>query len=244
MAAPNALPDPSEPDDVPGPSTGRTPEPPAPDAAAPGDRPGAPAGPAPESPETDAAGTDDAGTDGAGTADAGPGDPAPVDVDAQWASIVAGLEDLSGLGPDDARRDPDDTAPPRDASSGGASTVGPGAVPGRDPLGSVPVAPWVRSTGPRDWPATPEVEALEEAESHFVPPDPPLVLGRDPLLTMAWALVVGVPVLLLVLLVVARPFPVVVAQVGGAAFLAGLAVLLWRMPHRRDEDDAGPGAVV
>ena len=34
----------------------------------------------------------------------------------------------------------------------------------------------------RDWPTTPEVEDLEEAESHFVPPDPPLVLGRDPLL--------------------------------------------------------------
>ena len=77
-----------------------------------------------------------------------------------------------------------------------------------------------------------------------MPPDPPLVLGRDPLLTMAWALVVGVPILLLVVLVVARPYPVLVAQVGGGAFLVGLAILLWRMPHRRDDDDRGPGAVV
>ncbi|WP_051028449.1 hypothetical protein [Cellulosimicrobium cellulans] len=61
---------------------------------------------------------------------------------------------------------------------------------------------------------------------------------------MAWALVVGVPILLLVVLVVARPYPVLVAQVGGGAFLVGLAILLWRMPHRRDDDDRGPGAVV
>ncbi|OLT49519.1 hypothetical protein [Cellulosimicrobium sp. CUA-896] len=160
-------------------------------------------------------------------------------MEAQWAGIVAGLDDLSGLGPEDRPRGGDEAPPARDAPPGPA-----GRTTGSDALGSVPVAPWVRPTGPRDWPATPEVEALEEAESHFVPPDPPLVLGRDPLLTMAWALVVGVPVLLLVLLVLARPFPVVVAQVGGAAFLAGLAVLLWRMPHRRDDDHAGPGAVV
>ena len=82
------------------------------------------------------------------------------------------------------------------------------------------------------------------AYSLFVPPDPPLVLGRDPLLTMAWALVVGAPILLLVVLVVVRPYPVIVAQVGGGAFLAGLAILLWRMPHRREDDDEGPGAVV
>ena len=47
-----------------------------------------------------------------------------------------------------------------------------------------------------------------------------------------------------VVLVVARPYPVVIAQVGAGAFLAGLAVLLWRMPHHRDDDDSGPGAVV
>ncbi|WP_069386827.1 hypothetical protein [Cellulosimicrobium cellulans] len=210
MAAPNAQPDPSEPDDVPGPPAERTPEHLGDDRTAPAARPD----PADDRP---------------------PGDDGPVDVDAQWAGIVAGLGDLSDLDAGAGRPDRADDA----GTVGGA---GPSA--GRDALGSVPVAPWVRSPGPRDWPATPEVEALEEAESHFVPPDPPLVLGRDPLLTMAWSLVAGVPIVLLVLLVVARPFPVVVAQVGGAAFLAGLAVLLWRMPHRRDEDDAGPGAVV
>lgn len=166
----------------------------------------------------------------------GPREP-PLDVDARWAGIVAELADLSDLD-----RGPEGGAGRTNASGGDDDLPGP--RDGRDVLGSVPVAPWVRASGPRDWPTTPEVEDLEEAESHFVPPDPPLVLGRDPLLTMAWALVVGVPILLLVVLVVVRPYPVIVAQVGGGAFLAGLAILLWRMPHRRDDDDEGPGAVV
>ncbi|MBN0039571.1 hypothetical protein JN535_05190 [Cellulosimicrobium cellulans] len=205
MAAPNAQPDSPQPDDAPEPT---------PDDASRG----------PEDPGPD----DD---DGARQDDA-PGEPA-LDVEAQWAGIVAELSDLER----DAARGPE-------AAPGGADGPSPAPRDGRDVLGSVPVAPWVRASGPRDWPTTPEVEDLEEAESHFVPPDPPLVLGRDPLLTMAWALVVGVPILLLVVLVVVRPYPVIVAQVGGGAFLAGLAILLWRMPHRRDDDDEGPGAVV
>ncbi|WP_435736201.1 hypothetical protein V5D56_15555 [Cellulosimicrobium sp. PMB13] len=235
MAAPNAQPDAGPPDDVPEPSPDGTPE---------------PAGT--ERPDPDRTDPDD-GTDvtGPGSAVPAPGDdgatagaPAEkgdenLDVDARWAGIVAELGDLSDLDPGPVRPAPGDGEAP-----GRRTPSATGEAPrGRDVLGSVPVAPWVQPSGPRDWPATPEVEALEEAESHFVPPDPPLVLGRDPLLTMAWSLVVGVPVVLLVLLVVARPFPVVVAQVGGLAFLAGLAVLLWRMPHRRD-DDRGPGAVV
>ncbi|WP_251151465.1 hypothetical protein [Cellulosimicrobium sp. Marseille-Q4280] len=233
MAAPNAQPDAGPPDDVPEPSPSGTPEPSG------ADRPDTedtdPDGAAPADTEPDAAGP---GRDDARAADADP--EARLDVDARWAGIVAELGDLSDLDPGPVRPAPGDAEAP-----GRGTAPGTGEAPrGRDVIGSVPVAPWVQPPGPRDWPATPEVEALEEAESHFVPPDPPLVLGRDPLLTMAWSLVVGVPVVLLVLLVVARPFPVVVAQVGGLAFLAGLAVLLWRMPHRRDDDDPGPGAVV
>ncbi|MGN7704822.1 hypothetical protein [Cellulosimicrobium sp. 22601] len=208
MAAPNAQPDSPQPDDGPDPT---------PDDASRGPE-------HPAEPDDEAARQDDAQGEAA------------LDVDAQWAGIVAELSDLSELDRD-AARGPDDGAGPADGPS-------PAPREGRDVLGSVPVAPWVRTSGPRDWPTTPEVEDLEEAESHFVPPDPPLVLGRDPLLTMAWALVVGVPILLLVVLVVVRPYPVIVAQVGGGAFLAGLAILLWRMPHRREDDDEGPGAVV
>ncbi|MBD8077574.1 hypothetical protein [Cellulosimicrobium arenosum] len=167
------------------------------------------------------------------TPSSGPPDDDPaLDVDRQWAGIVAELSDLSGL-----------DGPARSPEGEGRGPTAPGTRAPGDPLGSIPRAPWVRASGPRDSPTTPEIEDLEEAESHFVPPDPPLVLGRDPLLTMAWTVVAGVPLVLLVLLVVARPFPVIAAQVGIGLFLAGLAVLLWRMPHHRD-DDRGPGAVV
>lgn len=104
-------------------------------------------------------------------------------------------------------------------------------------------------SGPRDWPLSPEAEALEEAESHFTPPEPPALLSRDPLLTMAWSFVVGVPVLAVIGMIVSAAVPAVsipplAGQIGLGLFVAGLGVLIWRMPHQRDPDDDGPGAVV
>nr|BFF21528.1 hypothetical protein GCM10025730_50490 [Promicromonospora thailandica] len=104
-------------------------------------------------------------------------------------------------------------------------------------------------SGPRDWPLSPEAEALEEAESHFTPPEPPPLLSRDPLLTMAWSFVVGVPVLAVIGMILAAAIPALeipplVGQIGIGLFVAGLGVLIWRMPHQRDPDDDGPGAVV
>lgn len=93
---------------------------------------------------------------------------------------------------------------------------------------------------PRAWAPDP---AVEEAETHFVPPDPGPVLGGDPLLTMAWAAVVGVPLLFMVVVIAWRDIPTIVLQIAGVAFVAGAGLLLWRMPRDRD-DDAGPGAVV
>lgn len=93
---------------------------------------------------------------------------------------------------------------------------------------------------PRSWSPDP---AVEEAEDHFVPPDPGPVLGGDPLVTMAWIAVVGVPVLLIVAVVFWRDVPAVVLRGAGLLFVAGVALLLWRMPRDRS-DDAGPGAVV
>ncbi|MFD6445759.1 hypothetical protein ACFWEJ_11680 [Promicromonospora sp. NPDC060204] len=104
-------------------------------------------------------------------------------------------------------------------------------------------------SGPRDWPLSPDAEALEEAESHFTPPEPPALLSRDPLLTMAWSFVVGVPVLAVIGMIVSAAVPAVsipplAGQIGLGLFVAGLGVLIWRMPHQRDPDDDGPGAVV
>lgn len=212
---------------------------------------------------------DDGAAPGAPGPPEGPAEPAardtPEDVETAWARIVAELGDLDGFdepaapadgerrgtsgavaadgtlprddgatradGADRADRAdrPDDRPAARDADAGG--------------LGSIPVAPWVRATGPRDWPTTPEVEALEDEDDHFVPPEPPPLGGRDPLTTLAWALVAGVPLVAVLAVLVLGRVPVVAAQVAGGLFLAGVGVLVWRMPHRRDDDD-GPGAVV
>lgn len=107
-----------------------------------------------------------------------------------------------------------------------------------------------RPSGPRDWPVTPAVEALEEAETHFTPPEPePLLSDKDPLLTMAWIAVAGIPILALVSVIVVAAIPTfsipaLVGQVALGLFVAGLGVLLWRMPHHRDPEDDDPGAVV
>ncbi|WP_125777341.1 hypothetical protein [Antribacter gilvus] len=164
------------------------------------------------------------------------------DVEARWADIVATLGDISQPGDDDGER-----PAPSGTEPGSTSASAPGDVAATDDA-SAPPARIVRPAGPRDWPASDEVEALEEVESHFTPPEPPPLLSKDPLLTMAWGFVVGIPVLSLATVLVVSAFPSVhipplAGQIGIGLFVAGLGVLFWRMPHHRDGDD-GPGAVV
>lgn len=159
---------------------------------------------------------------------------APVSEE-QWAEIVADL---------------------RDTASSGTSTDDGDAAPG--PAVTYPVAPWVSdrrvvqpadSTGSgRDWDGTEQIDRAErevdEAE-HFVPPSAPPVFGGDPLLTVAWLAVGGMPIFWLVVVVAWKSAPAALMQASGVVFLAGLAVLFWRMPHRRDPDRGeDDGAVV
>ncbi|WP_129789410.1 hypothetical protein [Promicromonospora panici] len=183
------------------------------------------------------------------------------DVASRWADIVATLGDIDVSRADDRAGDPakpaessqtsrpDDESAAADPASERAS--GRPSDPAADPAADEPETESrvIMPTGPRDWPLSPEAEALEEEESHFTPPEPPPLLSRDPLLTMAWSFVVGVPVLAVVGVVVsaavpALSIPPLVGQIGLGLFVAGLAVLIWRMPHQRDPDDDGPGAVV
>lgn len=159
-----------------------------------------------------------------------------AEVDREWFEIVARLQADAPTGsasPPDA--DGHRSDPPREPW---LPTSPAPAEPGPVPTGRPPGAP--SPTDPRGWSRDPEVE---DEETHFQPPDPGPVLGGDPLLTMAWAAVVGAPLLFLLSVTFWRSVPTVLLQVAAALFVGGLAVLLWRMPHRRD-DDAGPGAVV
>jgi hypothetical protein len=160
------------------------------------------------------------------------GDPPDDEVAERWAEIVA---DLGPLGAGD---EPDRTADPD---------------PGVGPAVTYPVAPWVaarpaaRELSGRDWAGTDDIDAAEaeiDEREHFVPPDPGPVLGGDPLLTMAWLGAAGVPIGLILVLVVWRDAPAVLMQAAGVVFVLSCALLVWRMPHRPEDDDRGPGAVV
>lgn len=197
------------------------------------------------------AGDSGAGDGGAGSADGRTVTDDPDDTEAQWQDLVARLRAMGG--PDPETLGPGGTLGP-DAEVGGASTVDGGpdtgagprnghvvrdAWPAHRPGGHPPTTDAVAA--PRGWSPDP---AMEEAESHFEPPDPGPVLGGDPLLTLAWSAVVSVPIALLLVVMLWRDAPAVVLQVAGVAFVGGLGLLLWRMPHGDDDGSRGSGAVV
>lgn len=159
-----------------------------------------------------------------------PDPPDRDDIAERWAEIIA------DLGPLDTGEHADTPDPD-----------------GAGPAVTYPVAPWVqarpvpREPSGRDWSGTDEIDAAEaemDEREHFVPPEPGPVLAGDPMLVMAWLGAAGVPIGLLVVLIVWPHAPVVLMQAAGVVFLLSCLLLVWRMPHRRDDDDRGPGAVV
>lgn len=144
---------------------------------------------------------------------AGPSTSADADdTDARFATIVAHLEE--------------------DPTWVGSA---PGTRPGREVM-QFPSAPGVRPLGPRDHPATEEVLDLEDEQSHFVPPEPPPLLGGDPLITMGWIAVLLAPLSLFATVFGPRPTPTLWLQLTAGILILGVGVLIWRMPHRRDPD--------
>ena len=87
-------------------------------------------------------------------------------------------------------------------------------------------------------------EAEDDPADEFVPPDPGPIMDGDPLLTLAWIGAVGGPLILFILALFWRSAPNVIFWIAGAMALAGLAILVWRMPHSRDSDDFDDGARV
>ncbi|MBC7550356.1 MAG: hypothetical protein H7269_05560 [Cellulomonas sp.] len=153
----------------------------------------------------------------------------------RWAEIVA------ELGKSDITDEVTETADP-------ASATGPAVT--------YPVAPWVPAPAPvapprelsgRDWDGTDQIDAAEaevDDTDHFVPPDPGPIFGGDPLLTMAWCGAAGIPIALVVAIVAWKDAPVILLQGAGILFALSCLLLVWRLPHRRDEADDDPGAVV
>ena len=161
------------------------------------------------------------------------------DLAERWNEIIAELGDLDLDTPEPA-------APVEAADPAGAA----------GPSVTYPVAPWVQGRSPeegrldlsgRDWDGTDQIDAAEaemDERDHFVPPDPGPIFGGDPLLTMAWLGVAGIPIALVIIIIAWRTAPSLLLQVGGVVFALCFLVLVWRMPHHREESDDDPGAVV
>jgi hypothetical protein len=191
-----------------------------------------------------------------------PDDAAERVTDEQWAAIVADLRGDDG---------PSGAAEPPTAAPAGQDD--PRTSSG--PAVTYPVAPWVTdrrvvrparpddAAGPagpgspadagppltgRDWDATGQMDDAErevDESEHFAPPEPGPVLGGDPLLTMAWFAVAGMPVVWLVVLIAWRDAPAVIMQASVVVFVLGIVALIWRMPRRREDSrDDSDGAVV
>ena len=151
----------------------------------------------------------------------------PGQTEAAWQQIVADLSDLS------TDPDPELTAP----------------SPATSPTFDFPVAPWVpgpshETSDPRAWRRSPEAEALEDADGEFVPPDPGFSLSTDRMRNLGWFAVVAAPVAAVVVTIfwTAAPSEAFLALSG--AFLAGVGVLVWRLPSDRDDGPGSGGAVV
>lgn len=123
--------------------------------------------------------------------------------------------------------------------------IGPGAIRRRvwrvDPARQI-------GAGPRDWPTSAEVEALEDAETYFTPPNPPRLQIRQHWSALAWLGVVVSVLWSIANLVLPRTLTggtvfSILSVVAGALFVASLAYLIYHMPKHRDPTNHN-GAVV
>lgn len=163
--------------------------------------------------------------------------PDDEDIDARFAEIVAGL-DLSRA-PDEEQvsssaedEQPEDTGP-------GADLGRPGPAPAPAPAPtSDPASPALPGTGWREW-SEPDVE------EHFIPPDPPPLPAGD---LHFWGILVGLlggPLILFLahglgLDLLADPLW---TWLGLGLSLGGFALLVLRLPTRRDDDPSGGARV-
>jgi hypothetical protein len=193
-------------------------------------------------------------------------EPQPIDEQAAWAAIVAGygeeptdppgtkpFKSLDGLALRDGDRnrlepaaeaEPESPEPPR--------STRPENTPDEDkPVlgGSVTFAPGVGHgvlSGPRDFVAPDDSDLDDDAEGHFVPPEPPPLPETDVTAKFAWLGVIGGPVLMLVAVVLQWDLTWWLSTICIGGFLGGFATLVARMQHDDDDenDDPGHGAVV
>jgi hypothetical protein len=153
------------------------------------------------------------------------------DEEATWRDLVARFD--SPVAAQEPAPWPDRENTVTDGAEG-PEGAGPGGVPPKtviiSPSPSAPVAPSA--------PAAPR-----EAEEHFVPGPPPPLPKLDPLAKGAWLALFGGPGYLLLATALGWSIPGVAVFCAVAAFVGGVALLVFRL-NDSDRDDPDDGAVV
>lgn len=161
-------------------------------------------------------------------AEEGRENPQDLDVDRQFAAIVA---QWASEAPEPGPATPGGPGPvtdPRDVDSAAEEDAASRPLPREHP----PVEPVL----PMPW-AAPAPD--EEIVGGFVPPDPPPLPRGDLVFRLAWAGVIGGPLVVLAVVLLRWDVSSLLVPGGIVAFLAGFVTLIVRLPTERDEDDDG-----
>ena len=151
--------------------------------------------------------------------------PGSRDEDLLWRSIVDNYGDRVTLDPPPG--EPAEEAPEeRTDEPPAASQVPAEPAPHED-----------RPAEARDW-----LDAYDDPEDHFVPPEPERVPTPDPPRLIAWAGVFGVPLVVLVLVVLRVSLPPWASMLCLAWFVGGFGYLVATMRREPPEDDWDDGA--
>lgn len=157
------------------------------------------------------------------------------DLDAAFAAIIAGWDDIPSLDDPPAAQDsgggaaaPDRVEPDRPSARGEGQH--------RRATDDVPPLP---AYGPRDW-----SPAEEEDDDRYHPPEPPPLPRGDLVGRLAWGGVLLGPAFLLIAGVAWRDAPRLWLALAVLAFVGGFVTLVLRLPADRDDTDGDDGAVV
>lgn len=159
------------------------------------------------------------------------------DFEAAWARIVDDLTsggpsaDTDGAGahgPADGAPHP---GPPADAQTPPPPVEQP---PAPDAARDAGLAGLFEPLRRREPPPEEFVDNWED-EGHFVPPPPPEIPEGTPVKRLAWAGVIGGPVVLLLIALTGWQPPGIVGVSAGLACIAGFATLVWHLPEGRED---------
>jgi len=150
--------------------------------------------------------------------------PGSRDEDLLWRSIVDNYGDRVTLDP---TSDEPTGEPPKEPTEEPTATQVPAA----------PSKPEEPPAEARDW-----LDAYDDPEDHFVPPEPERVPTPEPRRLIAWAGVFGVPVAVLVLVVLQVSLPPWASMLCLAWFVGGFGYLVATMRREPPDSDWDDGA--